>query len=483
MISGNATIAESAPQERSRALGYGMTFVGLAIISGAVAFIPHVAYVGLAATYLGLFLAYMGLRSDRQGGHLFEVIIPFSVLSFVYFGIGTAYLKFVPEALDFPELAPYLLPAQALATLAFGCVLIGYGWFFRKTEPSPLGRFVPNSPMVFVIPALLGAVGMSAHRFQLQSMMSSGGVSSSLSFVQQFGALFYFGWFLAWYMAWSRRMRAGVMAPILVVLSVMSMFVMYYTFGQKMQAVTILGLPAMAYYEVHRKVPKKTILAVVLVFVFLIFPMYNTYRQMDQSLDTGRRVDHAVDVAKTWNSNEYLDASLFAFLKRMTVVTSLAAIVSDTPRFVDYRYGDTLLLAPIGLLVPRFLWPQKPSISIGREFGSIFRLTHPLDLETETSPSTVGDFYWNFSIPGVVVGMWLVGMGYRWFYQRYGAGTGFDPIRKAVYATLLPTVLLFEDNVAIIVGVVVKVLVILVVFLVVCRRLGWLDERGSESAA
>jgi hypothetical protein len=88
----------------------------------------------------------------------------------------------------------------------------------------------------------------------------------------------------------------------------------------------------------------------------------------------------------------------------------------------------------------------------------------------------VGDFYWNFALPGVVVGMWLLGMGYRVFYQRYGAGRGFDPIRKAIYATLLPSVLCFEANVAIIVGGVVKVLVILIVFLVLSRRLGWLDE-------
>ena len=235
----------------------------------------------------------------------------------------------------------------------------------------------------------------------------------------------------------------------------------------------------MAYYEVKRKLPVKTVLIVGMFFVFVIFPMYNTYRQVDRNLDTTRRLDQVVSLTRNWDSDKYLDASLFAFLQRMTVVTSVAAIVSETGRWVDYRYGDTLLLAPIGLLIPRFLWPEKPDISIGREFGATFRLKNAFDQETEISPSMVGEFYWNFSIPGVIVGMWLLGMGYRWYYQRYGAGSGFDPIRKAVYATLLPTALLFEGNVAVIIGGLVKVLVILVVFLFLARRMGWVEDASA----
>jgi hypothetical protein len=195
-----------------------------------------------------------------------------------------------------------------------------------------------------------------------------------------------------------------------------------------------------------------------------------------------RRVDRTFEIARTWNSDKYMDQSVFAFLKRIGIVTSVAAILSDTGRWVDYRYGETLILAPIAILIPRFLWPNKPNISIGKEFAETFRLRGAMDRETEIAPSMVGDFYWNFALPGVVVGMGLLGMAYRWYYQRYGAGPGFDPIRKSIYATLLPTVLVFEGNVAMIVSGVIKVLIILTVFLVVCRRLGWLDEVSDIGA-
>jgi hypothetical protein len=91
----------------------------------------------------------------------------------------------------------------------------------------------------------------------------------------------------------------------------------------------------------------------------------------------------------------------------------------------------------------------------------------------------VGELYWNFAVPGVVVGMWLLGMGYRWYYERYGAGTGFDPIRKAIYATLLPIAIVFDGNIAMLVGGFVKALVILFVFVLISRRLGWLEYRSE----
>jgi hypothetical protein len=476
----DAALVASSSQPRGRSLAFGGTFIVLAVLTACVAFIPHMGYVALSALYVGSLLAYMGLRSDPQGGHLFEVIVLLGVLSSLYFCVGTMYLAVVPEALDFPALAPFLFPALALATLGFVSLLLGYGWFFRRTAPSPLGRFVPKSVLVYLLPTAAGALGLSAQKFQGEGMLNGEGISPALSFLQQFAALFFFGWFLAWYMVWAKRVRTSVAIPMLATLSCMAAAVLFFTFGGKGLAFTVLGMPAVAYYEVKRKVPVKSVLVVVLIFVFIIFPLYNTFRGVDRNLDMNRRVDRTVQMASKWNSDRYLDASLFAFLKRMTVVTSVAAIVSDTGRWVDYRYGDTLVLAPIGLLIPRFLWPDKPEIAIGREVGETFRLKSDMDAETYIAPTMVGDFYWNFSVPGVVVGMWLLGMAYRWYYQRYGAGAGFDPIRKSIYFMMLPTVLAFESNVAMVASGVVKLLVIVMAFLVLCRRLGWLEESSPD---
>lgn len=473
-----AISVDSPPQQRRRSLTIGATFVFLALLSASVAFIPNMGFVAISAVYLGTFLAYLGLRSDGTGD-VFEVIGLLSVISFLYFCVGTFYLVAVPAALEKPALAPFLLPALMLATLGYLCLLVGYGWSFRSTAPSPIGRFVPTNVLFCLVPAALGAVGMTVSNFQLQVFRNYGGISSSLSFLQQFGALFHFGWFLAWYLLWAKRLRTSTALVLLAILTAMAAVVLYYTLGSKSMAVIMMAMPAMAYYEVKRKLPWKTGLAIVLVFLFVVFPAYNTFRRVDRNLDTTRRLDRTVQMAQGWGTHEFMDESVFAFLNRITIVTSVAAIISDTGRWVDYRYGETLLLAPIGLLIPRFLWPDKPNISIGREFGATFRFTNAMDRETYIAPSMVGELYWNFALPGVVLGMWLLGVGYRWYYQRYGVGSGFDPIRKATYATLLPTALVFDGNVAIVIGAFVKTLVIITVFVALSRRLGWLQLRAD----
>ena len=73
-----------------------------------------------------------------------------------------------------------------------------------------------------------------------------------------------------------------------------------------------------------RKLPWKSIVAIVLLFVFIIFPIYNTFRDVDRHLKVTRRVDRAFEVVRKWNTDKYLDASVFAFLKRVSIVTSVA---------------------------------------------------------------------------------------------------------------------------------------------------------------
>jgi hypothetical protein len=306
---------------KSRSVAFGATFVILSVVTACVAFIPHIGIVAVSALYLGAFFAYMGLRSDAQSGYLVEVIVPLSLLSFLCFGVGTLYLALDPKALEHPELAPFLLPAQALTTLGFLCLLVGYGWSFRKTAPSPLGRFVPKSIFVYLIPGVLGTAGMCVNKVQNEGMLNDQGISPAISFLQQFGPVFAFAWFLSWYMFWAKRLRPAVAVPLLCALSAMAVVVLISTFGSKGLAATLLGLPALAYYEVKRKLPMKSIVAVILVFVFVIFPMYNTFRTVDRNLAMSRRVDQTFNLAKTWNSDKYMDASLFAFLKRMAVVT------------------------------------------------------------------------------------------------------------------------------------------------------------------
>lgn len=57
--------------------------------------------------------------------------------------------------------------------------------------------------------------------------------------------------------------------------------------------------------------------------------------------------------------------------------------------------------------VPRVFWPEKPEISIGRLFNKEFQISaSPL---TYIPATHIGEFYWNYKMPGVLIGMTLVG--------------------------------------------------------------------------
>jgi hypothetical protein len=138
-----------------------------------------------------------------------------------------------------------------------------------------------------------------------------------------------------------------------------------------------------------------------------------------------------------WDADTYLKQSMISFKRRLSLISSVAVVVRDTPRWVPYAEGRTLFLPAFAYFVPRVIWPDKPSFTLGREFGETFRVIHILDEKSSIAATVPGELYWNFDLPGIIVGMAVWGGVLRWFYRRYGEGDGVDPIRRAVHIVLL----------------------------------------------
>jgi len=233
-------------------------------------------------------------------------------------------------------------------------------------------------------------------------------------------------------------------------------------------------------------VPWKSLLVILLLSVFVVFPIYNTYRFVGRDLGSLEGLDRTVRAVRKWDYATYADSSVGALIARLSVVSSVAAILRYTGRWVDYKYGETILLTPISLLIPRVLWPSKPNIGIAREFGVTFDLVSGVDRDTQIAPTIVGELYWNFNLPGVLVGMFLLGAAYRWMYRRYGEGTANDPIRVATYIVLLTTAMHVEGNVAVLLGVAIKTIVLIAALEFFLRRIGAVvpvSDAGPESSA
>jgi hypothetical protein len=92
---------------------------------------------------------------------------------------------------------------------------------------------------------------------------------------------------------------------------------------------------------------------------------------------------------------------------------------------VVFQRGATLWPAFVWF-VPRALWSGKPIMSIGSWYATTVLGWAPGS--GETSPTLPGDFYLNFGLAGVLVGMFLYGLGMRLAYEylvvRIGPPTG-----------------------------------------------------------
>ena len=80
-------------------------------------------------------------------------------------------------------------------------------------------------------------------------------------------------------------------------------------------------------------------------------------------------------------------------------------IVEKTGTDVPYQNGYTL--TPIlATFIPKIVWSDKPDVPTGQLINNEFHLS---DSDIYISPSHLGELYWNYGWPGVVIGMSIIG--------------------------------------------------------------------------
>jgi hypothetical protein len=188
------------------------------------------------------------------------------------------------------------------------------------------------------------------------------------------------------------------------------------------------------------------------------------------------------NIIADWDVDNYLDRSMGTFLSRNALVNSVAVVIRDVPRWQPYAWGRTIFMPTLVFFVPRVIWPDKPTAEFGREFGETFRVVHILDAETFVAATIPGELYWNFSLPGILIGMALWGVALRWFYRHYAEGNDLDPIRRAVHLLLLIQFLRFEAGIVQPSVTMIRTLLVLEIYRFVARRFG-LTKRLPGSAA
>jgi hypothetical protein len=193
-------------------------------------------------------------------------------------------------------------------------------------------------------------------------------------------------------------------------------------FGGKGVIIEPLLEALIVYNYLKRRLKLWQLAFIALPTLFLTFGVMNFYRFVvignsppRNVADVISRVESAADLlAHSDESFQQEPSALDQMVTRDAGVDALALILKYTPDPFPYQYGRDLVQIPLNF-VPRGLWKDKPLSSGTQGFERTY-MGMPASFNGFSSPHLISDFYRNFSIYGVVVGMFLAGVGFRWVY-------------------------------------------------------------------
>jgi hypothetical protein len=456
----------------------------LALLVGAsllIVVIPLTENAGLYAIAAGLFCCCIGpawYRWQRGRFDAFETLHVIGLTRFVYFGLGAIWTVQDPSRVAYDiYLVPYIPLAALYCLLGYACLLGGYfGPWFQERAPRRYEDW-PGGVMILLVPGIIGFMGRLAGILWTKAYWLGVSLPKMMSSLAQFGSLFLFAWAMGWMLVLSGRATRAQKMIVFGMLVPMTGIILAGLLTDKSLTMTLLGVPLLALWYTKRKLPWFSLVAMLLILIFLVFPFYNTYRRLDPRIATATRVTMTWDLMTRWDFEEYSDRSIGSFKLRMSLVNSVAVVIRDVPRWVPYARGDTLILPTLSFFVPRVIWPDKPVLTLGRDFGETFRVVHILDEKTWMSSTVPGELYWNFDLPGILFGMALWGAAMRFLYRRYGEAEGVDPIRRASHVLLLIQLVHFGGSLSAQTADLVRTLIVLELFCLLSRRLGWIESR------
>jgi hypothetical protein len=164
------------------------------------------------------------------------------------------------------------------------------------------------------------------------------------------------------------------------------------------------------------------------------------------------------------------------------MVNSHAAVLRDVPRWEPYARGATIFMPTLSLLVPRVIWQDKGWFTLNLEVADRFRITGALIKDTHIALTTPGELYWNFSYPGIIVGMAILGIALRFLYRLYGEGPDVDRVSRAIYITLLVPIAYIGGSIAVDVAELTRMVLVLELLRVVGRYYGLIQRTPPEAS-
>lgn len=224
--------------------------------------------------------------------------------------------------------------------------------------------------------------------------------------------------------------------------------------GATAQAIEVGLILAMGYCLIRRTVPWRSLILVFAALLILL-PVRQEFRALTWSREAAqlspldKAILYPVVVGEHLGALE-LDRTLQISLFRLAHLMTFAEVVERTPGEVPYVLGMTYYPL-LFKLIPRPLYPEKPTVETGQWFGHHYGFLDSQDTATSYNLPQLVELYVNFGPWGVIIGMFAIGMLYalvvRLFIHR-DAGVG----ALVAGAYVLGRLLLIESGTALVLG-------------------------------
>jgi hypothetical protein len=168
------------------------------------------------------------------------------------------------------------------------------------------------------------------------------------------------------------------------------------------------------------RLPKLAVIIGILIFLVIVIPFNQAYRTAVRGGPATLSTSQAIDVAPTILRQTLTSQSLLTvipssvtyLLQRVQEIEGPAIILQRTPGQIPFNSPAQLMKAPVVDMIPRAIWPGKPILSPGYEFGEQY-FGIPSTNYTAVAISPIGDLYRYGGWVPVIAGMFIFGCGIR----------------------------------------------------------------------
>jgi len=230
----------------------------------------------------------------------------------------------------------------------------------------------------------------------------------------------YLSWFAAsckrWFSVWGTGVVfLGLLAAVFPFIN-----------SSRSGVITILIFAMVLWHFLHRKIRIRTVVWA-FGFIVAIFMIMITLR--------AGKIINVGDIASQITAEAILDRLVGN--RNLFGIDKTGHIINAVPKKLPYQFGRSflsILFAPI----PRTLWSSKPPVLLGATIGQVvYETKDEAGRGAGIPPGFVPELYLNFGIPGVIIGMFMLGIWLKFLYKSFRPYLEHNRNAAIIYITLI----------------------------------------------